>query len=166
MTVIEYRKGDDAHFRAELLKAKDALERTREQIIRHCTMTSATLIGLIAVFDDAAQPYSTLRIMKMTSVAFLSLSVVLGVLYSFLYIRSGIASLQRSVVLYQAGGGVDYSSSGRTIQIVSALFPWVLLLGILLLSTAKRVVDISLSAVLLIGILMLLTDVLYMLASH
>ena len=58
MTVIEYRKGDDAHFRAELLKAKGALERTREQIIRHCTMTSATLIGLIAVFDDAAQPYS------------------------------------------------------------------------------------------------------------
>ena len=92
-------------FQSEILKAKDGVELLREQIIRQCSVTGATLIGLIAVFGKLPQGDSVLRWLTISSVLLLFLSVIAGVLYSFLYVSLNLKQLTKSIELYRQGGG-------------------------------------------------------------
>ncbi len=136
--IIEYdkSKGWDG-FQKAILTAKDAVEHRRESSIRHCTMTAATLIGLISVFGEVPASNTLLRYLTVSSVLFLLLTVLAGVMYCFLRVRLDLQSLQTCVRQYQEGHG---SFSGETslpiLGWLAGVFPWLLCLGILLLSAS------------------------------
>lgn len=133
---IRYDKSQDwDSFLSEVQKAKDGVGRLREQIIRHCTVTSATLIGLIAVFGNRPQHDNVLRGLLLLSVLFLFLSVLAGVLYSFLYVSLNLRSLRKCVELYATGGG-EAGVRQPFLGLLAKVFPWLLCLGVLLLSAS------------------------------
>ena len=129
--VIDNSKGWN-HFKADLVRAKDDLEYLREQLIRHCTMTSATLIGLIAAFVNVPSHYNFLRYLIICSVVLLFLSVVTGVLYSFLYISSSQKSLLKCARQCEEGDLVY--SKNFFLEMLARVFPWLMCGGILSLS--------------------------------
>lgn len=129
--VIDNSRGWN-HFKADLVRAKDDLEHLREQLIRHCTMTSATLIGLIAAFVNIPSQDTVLRYLIVCSVVLLFLSVVVGVLYSFLYISSSQKSLLNCARRYKEGG-LMYTRS-PFLEMLARVFPWLMCGGILSLS--------------------------------
>lgn len=122
-------------FQSEILKAKDDVERLREQIIRQCTVTSATLIGLIAVFGKLPQSDNILRWLILSSVSLLFLSVIAGVLYSFLYVSLNLKQLSKSVELYSKGGG-EADVSQPFLGLLAKIFPWLMCGGMLLLTAS------------------------------
>lgn len=116
------------NFLAEILKAKDDVERLREQIIRHCTMTSATLIGLIAAFVNVPPQNTPLRWLTILSVSFLFLTVVVGVLHSFLYISLNLKALQSCLMHYQE---VCISAERNPVLgLLARVFPWLMCIGV------------------------------------
>ena len=129
--VIDNSKGWN-HFKADLVRAKDDLEHSREQLVRHCTMTSATLIGLIAAFVNVPSQDNVLRYLIICSVVLLFLSVVVGILYSFLYISSSQKVLLKSAGLYKEGG-LLYTRN-PLLEMLARVFPWLMCGGILSLS--------------------------------
>lgn len=122
-------------FQSEILKAKDGVELLREQIIRQCSVTGATLIGLIAVFGKLPQGDSVLRWLTISSVLLLFLSVIAGVLYSFLYVALNLKQLTKSIELYRQGGG-EGEVRQPFLGFLAKIFPWLMCAGMLLLTTS------------------------------
>lgn len=104
---IEYRKNDKDSFLKAIMSEKDRVAHQRESLIRHCTMTSATLIGLVTVFGDTSSQCMSLRVLTVCGVLFLLLSVLVGVCFCFLV---SFNALQRTGECATAISSKEYPS--------------------------------------------------------
>lgn len=136
MTIIDCSGGQKNFVRA-MLEAKENVEHQHELLIRHQTGIAATLIGLIAVFGDMSQESTPLRYLTISSVIFLLLAVLSGVLYCFLQYKLRIQGLVNVLRQYQAGNfDVLGETSSPAASLLARAFPWLLCIGILLLSAS------------------------------
>lgn len=135
--IIDYNKKEKDSLLRGLLAAKEDAERRHESLIRHQTGTAATLIGLIAVFGDMSQGSILLRCLTISSVLFLLLTVLSGVLYCFLRYRLSVRAALRVLAQYRAGcDSALEATSSPVVSWLGRVFPWLLCLGILLLSAS------------------------------
>lgn len=124
-------------FVRELIEAKERVELQHESLIRHQSGIAATLIGIIAVFGDMSQGSMLLRCLTVASVLFLLLTVLAGVLYCFLQYRLKLKALSNCLRQYQEDSfGVVGQVPSPTASWLAKVFPWLLCVGILLLSAS------------------------------
>ena len=137
MTVISGTKEDRNVFVRELIEAKERVELQHESLIRHQSGIAATLIGIIAVFVDMSQESMFLRCLTVASVLFLLLTVLVGVLYCFLQYKLKLKALSNCLRQYQEGTlNVVGQVSSPIALLLAKVFPWLLCVGILLLSAS------------------------------
>lgn len=137
MTVIPGTKEDWNVFVRELIEAKERVELQHESLIRHQSGIAATLIGIIAVFVDMSQESMFLRCLTVASVLFLLLTVLAGVLYCFLQYKLKLKALSNCLRQYQEGTlNVVGQVSSPIALLLAKVFPWLLCVGILLLSAS------------------------------
>lgn len=136
-TVMYILQNQPEHLRGakEAFQLKNEAESLLEQVIRHCTMTSATLIGLIALLLDPPESGGTLRLLLVWSTVLLSLCVLLGVIYSFLYFytRHGLAARYYQAV--QDGENIAENSS-MILPLIAKIYPIAMVLGVFCLSAS------------------------------
>ncbi len=134
---IEFRKNDRNSFLREIMKAKDVVVHRRESLIRHCTMTAATLIGLATVFGDLSGLSTLPRILTLSGVLFLCLTVLVGVLFCFWTIVMQQKELENCIKQYREE---NYDLEELYVHPVyvwfARIFPWLLCAGILLLTAS------------------------------
>lgn len=134
---IEYRKNDKDSFLKAIMSEKDRVAHQQESLIRHCTMTSATLIGLVTVFGDTSSECMFLRVLTVCGVLFLLLSVLVGVWFCFWSVSMLCKELENVQLQYQARNPhLEELPVSPVYGILVKAFPWLLSLGILLLSAS------------------------------
>ena len=136
MTVLHDTEGWNG-FVQELFEAKEKVELQHESLIRHQSGIAATLIGIIAVFGDMSQGSILLRCLTVASVLFLLLTVLAGVLYCFLQYKLKLRALSNCLRQYQEDSlDVVGQVSSPIASWLARIFPWLLCIGILLLSAS------------------------------
>lgn len=136
MTVLHDTEGWNG-FVQELFEAKEKVELQHESLIRHQSGIAATLIGIIAVFGDMSQGSILLRCLTVASVLFLLLTVLAGVLYCFLQYKLKLRALSNCLRQYQEDSlDVVGQVSSPIASGLARIFPWLLCIGILLLSAS------------------------------
>ncbi len=134
---IEYRKNDKESFLKAIMSAKDRVVHQRESLIGHCTMTSATLIGLVTVFGDISPRCMSLRILTVCGVLFLLLSVLVGVWFCFWSVSMHRSELENALRQYRARNPhLEELPVSPVYGMLAKVFPWLLSIGILLLSAS------------------------------
>lgn len=134
---IECRKNDKDSFLKAIMSEKDRVAHQRESLIRHCTMTSATLIGLVTVFGDTSSQCMSLRVLTVCGVLFLLLSVLVGVCFCFWSVSMLCKELENAQRQYRARNThLEELPVSPVYGILAKVFPWLLSLGILLLSVS------------------------------
>ena len=134
---IEYRKNDKDSFLKAIMSEKDRVAHQRESLIRHCTMTSATLIGLVTVFGDTSSQCMSLRVLTVCGVLFLLLSVLVGVCFCFWSVSMLCKELENAQRQYRARNThLEELPVSPVYGILAKVFPWLLSLGVLLLSAS------------------------------
>lgn len=137
MPVSHHTKEGWNGFVRELIEAKENVELQHELLIRHQSGIAATLIGIIAVFGDMSQGSMLLRCLTVSSVLFLLLTVLSGVLYCFLQYKLKLKALSNCLRQYQEGSfDVVGQIASPTASWLARIFPWLLCIGILLLSAS------------------------------
>ena len=101
--VIKYDSSNPDSLLDECLKAKEEQEQRREALIRHCTMSSATLTGIAVVLGNIQTSPPLLRYLTVCGVVCLFLSVLSGLYYCWR--RTEIALAQISGILRRYAEG-------------------------------------------------------------
>ena len=136
MTVLHDTEGWNG-FLQELFEAKEKVELQHESLIRHQSGIAATLIGIIAVFGDMSQGSILLRCLTVASVLFLLLTVLAGVCFCFWLVSMLCKELENAQRQYRARNThLEELPVSPVYGILAKVFPWLLSLGILLLSAS------------------------------
>ena len=85
------------------MSEKDRVAHQRESLIRHCTMTSATLIGLVTVFGDTSSLCMSLRVLTACGALFPMSSILVGLWFCFGSVSMHYSELENVQRQYRAG---------------------------------------------------------------